>query len=168
MQSMIKKILPILILGFLIEFSAPSLTFFKANKTIVDSHSVIAAETRGDDKGITSESGTALNLKMSEGQDYIEQKWQLLKGILRWDIGEILVGTFLSVIGLAAITLARDLETARQIQSFILPQKQFDIKGVHLAAHYVPMAAVAGDFYDFARVDEKRQGILVVADAENI
>ena len=44
---------------------------------------------------------------------------------------------------------------------FILPQKQVDIKGVHLAAHYVPMASVAGDFYDFARVDEKRLGILV-------
>ena len=58
-------------------------------------------------------------------------------------------------------TLARELETARQIQSFILPQKTVDIKGIHLAAHYVPMASVAGDFYDFARVDEKRLGILV-------
>jgi serine phosphatase RsbU (regulator of sigma subunit) len=58
-------------------------------------------------------------------------------------------------------TIARELETARQIQSFILPQKTVDIKGIHLAAHYVPMASVAGDFYDFARVDEKRLGILV-------
>jgi serine phosphatase RsbU (regulator of sigma subunit) len=352
MQSIIKKILLILILGILIEFSASSLTLFKVNDAHFDSHSVIAAETPEDSKGLTPESGTTLNFKMTGEQDYIEQKWQLLKGILRWDIYEILVGTFLSVIGLAAImlalfrwkpqglslisfgifcflngartsavlfffdvtpwfwdywkssityivplsvfvfmeqvlgkgwkssirlliyvsivfaisaisvgivlkapyaamltnnffvilcilvvlvnmfwpglkmtrelkvlrigsvifvalalhanliglsivslplgrnieplglliligclgtivlrrffdnekelaTLTHELETARQIQSFILPQKQVDIKGVHLVAHYVPMAAVAGDFYDFARVDEKRLGILV-------
>lgn len=59
------------------------------------------------------------------------------------------------------ITITRELETARQIQSFILPQKTVDIKGIYLAAHYVPMASVAGDFYDFIKVDEKRLGILV-------
>jgi serine phosphatase RsbU (regulator of sigma subunit) len=59
------------------------------------------------------------------------------------------------------ITIAYELETARQIQSFILPQKTVDIKGISLAARYVPMAAVAGDFYDFIKVDEKQLGILV-------
>jgi serine phosphatase RsbU (regulator of sigma subunit) len=352
MQSIVKKVLPILILGFLIEFSASSVTFFNANNVLYVSHSVIAAETPGDNKGISPESGTPANLKMSGEQDFIKQKWQLLKGELRWDVYEIFVGTFLAIIGLAAITLAlfrwkpndlslisfgilcflngarlsaaqfffdatpwfwdywkasityivpvsayvfieqligkgwkssirlmiyvsivfaitaisigialkapytamlannffailaitvilanmfwpglqmtqelkvlrigsliyvalalhanliglnivrlpigrnleplgfliligclvtivvrrffenerelatiaRELETARQIQSFILPQETVDIKGIHLAAHYVPMASVAGDFYDFARIDEKRLGILV-------
>ena len=59
------------------------------------------------------------------------------------------------------LTITHELETARQIQSFILPQKTVDIKGIYLAAHYVPMASVAGDFYDFIKVDEKRLGILV-------
>jgi hypothetical protein len=59
------------------------------------------------------------------------------------------------------ITISNELETARQIQSFILPQKTVDIKGIYLAAHYVPMASVAGDFYDFIKMDEKRLGILV-------
>ena len=59
------------------------------------------------------------------------------------------------------ITIARELETARQIQSFILPRKTLDIKGIYLAAHYVPMASVAGDFYDFIKLDENRLGILV-------
>jgi serine phosphatase RsbU (regulator of sigma subunit) len=352
MQFILKKIFPILILGILIEFSASSLILFKANNILFDSYSVIAAETPVDNKGISPESGTPLNLKMSGEQDFREQKWQLLTGELRWDVYEILVGTFLSIVGLAAITLAlfrwkpndlslisfgmlcflngarlnavqfffdatpwfwdywtstityivpvsvyvfmeqllgkgwkssirlmiyvsivfaiaaisigialkapytamlannffailtilvilvnmfwpglkmtrelkvlrigtvilvalalhanliglnivrlplgrnleplgflificclgaivvrrffdnekelatiaRELETARQIQSFILPQKTVDIKGLHLAAHYVPMASVAGDFYDFARIDEKRLGILV-------
>ena len=59
------------------------------------------------------------------------------------------------------ITIAHELETARQIQSFILPQKAVEIKGIYLAAQYIPMASVAGDFYDFIKVDEKRLGILV-------
>ena len=59
------------------------------------------------------------------------------------------------------LTITHELETARQIQSFILPQKTVDINGIYIAAHYVPMASVAGDFYDFIKVDEKRLGILV-------
>ena len=59
------------------------------------------------------------------------------------------------------ITIAYELETARQIQSFILPSKTVDIQGISLAAHYVPMASVAGDFYDFIKMDDKRLGILV-------
>ncbi len=59
------------------------------------------------------------------------------------------------------ISIARELETARQIQSFILPQQTMDIKDLSLAAHYVPMASVAGDFYDFVKMDDKRLGILV-------
>lgn len=48
MQSILKKKFPILILGFLIEFSASSLTLFKANNVLFDSDFVIAAETPGD------------------------------------------------------------------------------------------------------------------------
>jgi sigma-B regulation protein RsbU (phosphoserine phosphatase) len=59
------------------------------------------------------------------------------------------------------ITIAHELETARQIQSFILPGESIHIEGMSLAARYVPVASVAGDFYDFAKVDEKRLGILV-------
>lgn len=352
MQSIIKRILPILILGILIDFSASSLTLFKANDAVIDFQSVTAAQTSVNNKEISSKSGDLLYLETPEEQNFVKQKWQLLKGEFQWDIYEILVGTFLSIIGLAAITLAlfrwipndlslisfgmfcflygartnafqfffdatplfwgywkssityivpvtgyvffeqilgkgwkssirlmiyvsvvfaigaisveialkapytamlannffaivvilvilvnlfwpglqmtrelkvlrvgslifivlalhanlmhlnivrlplsRDLEplgflifigcltyivvrrffdnekklvtityeleTARQIQSFILPQKTVNIKGIHLATHYVPMASVAGDFYDFARVDEKRLGILV-------
>jgi len=59
------------------------------------------------------------------------------------------------------ITIAHELETARQIQSFILPGESIQIKGLSLAARYVPVASVAGDFYDFTKVDEKRLGVLV-------
>ena len=354
MPTIIKKILPFLILGILVELSASSLSLFKANNLLFDSRSVIAAETPGEERDISSEPGTPPSLEMTTQQAFTEQrkKWQQLTGELRWEIYEILVGTIFSIVGLAVImlallrwkpndlsllsfgmlcflngvrlsafqfflnvspwfwyywessityiipvfvyffmeqllgkgwkssirlmiyvsivfaiaaisvgialeapyaamqanrffailiiivifvnmfrpglkmtqelkvlrigtlilgafalhanliglnilslplgrnieplgfliligclgiivirrffdnekelaTIARELETAKQIQSFILPQKTVDIRGIHLVAHYVPMASVAGDFYDFARVDEKHMGILV-------
>jgi phosphoserine phosphatase RsbU/P len=59
------------------------------------------------------------------------------------------------------LTIQKELETARQIQLSILPSEIPKIEGLDIAARYVPMAAVAGDFYDFIVVDEKRIGILV-------
>jgi sigma-B regulation protein RsbU (phosphoserine phosphatase) len=59
------------------------------------------------------------------------------------------------------ITIAHELETARQIQSFILPKESVNIEGLNMTARYIPMASVAGDFYDFAKMDEKRLGVLV-------
>jgi serine phosphatase RsbU (regulator of sigma subunit) len=54
-----------------------------------------------------------------------------------------------------------ELEMARQIQLSILPQKTPHLKGLEIEARYIPMASVAGDFYDFLQVDEKHVGILI-------
>src|ERR1700733_14476818 len=59
------------------------------------------------------------------------------------------------------LTIQEELETARQIQLSILPSEIPKIEGLDIAARYVPMTAVAGDFYDFIVVDEKHIGILV-------
>lgn len=59
------------------------------------------------------------------------------------------------------LSIQKELEIARQIQSSILPREVPRVTGLDIAAQYVPMAAVAGDFYDFLVVDEKRVGILV-------
>jgi phosphoserine phosphatase RsbU/P len=57
--------------------------------------------------------------------------------------------------------IGKELEIARRIQSSILPQRVPILAGLELAARYVPMSAVAGDFYDFLVMDEKRIGVLV-------
>ena len=106
MQSIIKRILPILILGIVIDFSITSLTFFSANDTEFEFQSVIAAEPPANNKETSTESSPSKSLDTPETQNFIRQKWQLLKGELRWDVYEIFVGTFLSIIGLAAIALA--------------------------------------------------------------
>jgi sigma-B regulation protein RsbU (phosphoserine phosphatase) len=59
------------------------------------------------------------------------------------------------------LAIQKELETARQIQLSILPAEIPKIEGLDIAARYVPMSSVAGDFYDFIVVDEKHLGILV-------
>ena len=59
------------------------------------------------------------------------------------------------------LTINKELEIARRIQSSILPQSVPTLAGLEIAARYVPMSAVAGDFYDFLCINEKRVGILV-------
>jgi len=59
------------------------------------------------------------------------------------------------------LAIHKELEIARRIQSSILPQTVPALCGLDLAARYVPMSAVAGDFYDFLVIDEKRLGVLV-------
>ena len=59
------------------------------------------------------------------------------------------------------LAMQKELETARLIQQSILPEILPQIDGLDIAARYLPMAAVAGDFYDFIVVDNKHVGILV-------
>jgi serine phosphatase RsbU (regulator of sigma subunit) len=59
------------------------------------------------------------------------------------------------------VTIQKELETARQIQLSILPSEIPKIEGLDIAARYVPMTSVAGDFYDFIVADEKHIGVLV-------
>jgi serine phosphatase RsbU (regulator of sigma subunit) len=58
-------------------------------------------------------------------------------------------------------TIQKELETAREIQLSILPREMPKIAGLDIAARYIPMTAVAGDFYDFIAVDNNHIGILV-------
>ena len=59
------------------------------------------------------------------------------------------------------ITIEHELETARQIQSFVLPQEMVKRRDLEIAARYVPMTTMAGDFYDFLVIDDQRIGMIV-------
>ena len=54
-----------------------------------------------------------------------------------------------------------EMETARKIQTSILPRELPRVANLEIAARYIPMSSVAGDFYDFLPVDDHRVGILV-------
>jgi len=59
------------------------------------------------------------------------------------------------------LSIEKELEVARQLQFSILPTAIPEIENVHVAVRYQPMAAVAGDFYEFVPVEGKRIGFLV-------
>ncbi len=59
------------------------------------------------------------------------------------------------------LAIEHELETARRIQTAILPHRPPIAAGLDIAARYVPMTAVAGDFYDFLPADGSRLGVLV-------
>jgi len=59
------------------------------------------------------------------------------------------------------IAINSELEMARQIQLAILPRETPKIQGLDIAARYIPVSSVAGDFYDFILIDEKHVGILI-------
>jgi phosphoserine phosphatase RsbU/P len=59
------------------------------------------------------------------------------------------------------LAINNELEMARQIQLAILPRETPKIRGLDIAARYLPMSSVAGDFYDFIMVDEQHVGILI-------
>jgi len=59
------------------------------------------------------------------------------------------------------LAIRKELEIARQIQTSILPDVMPSITGLRIAVRYLPMTQVAGDFYDFLIVDDRRLGILI-------
>jgi sigma-B regulation protein RsbU (phosphoserine phosphatase) len=59
------------------------------------------------------------------------------------------------------VALTSELDTARQIQTSILPQAMPEVAGLEVAARCIPMTAVGGDFFDFLILDGRRLGILV-------
>ena len=109
MLTIIRKILPILILGVLFNFSVSNIPLFKANDALFDLQSAYATQTTQtteSNRDISSESATPSNLKLSNEQDTAEQRWRMLEREFEWEVYEILVGIFLVFIGLAAILLA--------------------------------------------------------------
>jgi len=96
--------------------------------------------------------------------------WALVPWSLRLETW----GFFLFVILLGVIALRRfiineqklaalqhEMEAARKIQASILPRELPPVAGCRLAVRYLPMASVAGDFYDFVPIDDSRLGVLI-------
>ena len=59
------------------------------------------------------------------------------------------------------LAIENELALAREIQTSILPASVPAVKSLRICAAYRPMAAVAGDFYEFVAVDQNRVGFLV-------
>jgi len=60
------------------------------------------------------------------------------------------------------VTMKRDLEIAREIQTWLVPSKPPEVPGADLAFATRPQNSVAGDYYDAFFSDETRQRLVVV------
>ena len=61
------------------------------------------------------------------------------------------------------VALSRELELARDIQRSLLPRDMPDLPGLRIRGTYLPMTAVAGDFYDVVLRPDGRT-VIIVAD----
>jgi sigma-B regulation protein RsbU (phosphoserine phosphatase) len=59
------------------------------------------------------------------------------------------------------VAMHRELDTARHIQTALLPRELPSVPRIDIAVQYLPMTAVAGDLYDFVLLGPERFGILV-------
>jgi phosphoserine phosphatase RsbU/P len=57
--------------------------------------------------------------------------------------------------------IQKELEIARRIQTAILPSAYPHSAYFQVAARYVPMTSVAGDFYDFLVANDRQAGLLI-------
>jgi sigma-B regulation protein RsbU (phosphoserine phosphatase) len=80
--------------------------------------------------------------------------------ILYGTLGYMAAGHFIGV-ERRLTALQQELATARQIQFSILPHDPPAARSLAIATRYLPMTEVAGDFFDFAKVDTERCGFLI-------
>ncbi len=59
------------------------------------------------------------------------------------------------------LAVDNELAIARRMQLAILPEGVPEIQHLRMSAAYLPMTAVAGDYYEFVPIDRTRVGILV-------
>jgi hypothetical protein len=94
--------------------------------------------------------------------------------ILPWRVSLEVYGVTVFILSLGYVTIRRffadqrelaaverELETARTIQTAILPRQVPSLAGARMAVRYLPVRSVAGDVYDFMVIDDRRVGVLV-------
>src|ERR1700683_1012751 len=100
------------------------------------------------------------------------ENFRNILGIRLPDIEPIGFVAFLTALGYVAARQAlqrdlqlseirKELEVARRMQLSILPVEFPKSANFRVAARYVPMTSVAGDFYDFIVADDNRAGLLI-------
>jgi sigma-B regulation protein RsbU (phosphoserine phosphatase) len=101
--------------------------------------------------------------------------WENIQSVLRLGFRSVEPIGFIILLGCLAFVAARqtlkrdqqlgelqkELDVARRIQLSILPGAFPDSSNFRVAARYVPMTSVAGDFYDFIVADDRQAGLLI-------
>ncbi|PKL36223.1 MAG: histidine kinase [Spirochaetae bacterium HGW-Spirochaetae-1] len=59
------------------------------------------------------------------------------------------------------LSIEQELDVARRIQLSTIPNVIPAVDGVRIAARYIPMDRIGGDFYDFHAIDKTKLGVLI-------
>jgi len=109
--------------------------------------------------GQTSEEDETRGFEVG-GVDYVHKPFSpaVVKARVR---SHILLREARAQLAAQLLALNNELEMARQIQLSILPRSVPQLPSLDIAARFLPMTSVAGDFYDFIRMDDAHLGILI-------
>ena len=93
-------------------------------------------------------------------------------GLLAWHTQVETLGFFILICSMGYVALRQvfdnernlvmlqdEMRAATHIQTSILPREVPRLEGARICVRYLPMTAVAGDFYEFIEMDSKRVGI---------
>jgi sigma-B regulation protein RsbU (phosphoserine phosphatase) len=103
-----------------------------------------------------------LRVYTSERKTFSQLEIDLLKAVAAQAAAAI-ENARLNAEALAAVELAKQVQTASEVQQRMIPRTPPTIVGVDLACVYVPCHALGGDLYDFIELPRRNTG-LVMAD----
>lgn len=105
---------------------------------------------------------------------FVVNEHAVVAGWVPWRVSAEPIGFLIQLLLLGYIAVARffgqgrqlaavdqEMRSAREIQTSILPRELPVVPGVSLAARYLPLANVAGDFYDVVVLDAGAVAVLV-------
>nr|WP_243414731.1 MASE3 domain-containing protein [Sporosalibacterium faouarense] len=58
--------------------------------------------------------------------------------------------------------ILEDLESAKEIQEALLPQRVQEINGVNFYSKYLPCERLSGDFYNYFKIDDENIGVYII------
>jgi PAS domain S-box-containing protein len=105
--------------------------------------------------------GHALGQVVKDRDDKPTDMYGVSQDITEFKLMELMLRDAHETVARQLLAINSELELARQVQQSILPREIPKMKGLEIAARYLPMSSVAGDFYDFLVLDEKHIGIFI-------
>jgi sigma-B regulation protein RsbU (phosphoserine phosphatase) len=101
--------------------------------------------------------GVAAYVTLSEGKHLLESLAMLgLMASVGYFVAQRMVASERRL-----VAVSRELDLAREIQQSILPRALPETAGLRVAARYLPMSEIGGDFYDFDTQRPNRLGVLI-------
>ncbi len=109
---------------------------------------------------IRNETIGALSVYTDRRHNFTRDQIRIFKGIAN-EAAAVIEKAILYEERMESERIERELATAAEIQSNLMPSESPQLPGYEIAARNVPSRAIGGDFYDFIAFDESHLGIVI-------